>query len=197
MKSIPAEIMNPKQRILKTARILFYEQGYSTTGINQIISDSKTSKKSFYHYYESKDNLAEAYLLLQKEDLLKLLTNLTIRCENYKSFVRMWVTIIKKGINSGIYQGCPFAKFAGQIPGNSMFNSILKTIVQEWKSLLFNFINAQAQKYTENISKDKIENVVDQILLLYQGAVQMWSLSDDMKYINDLEQELLKLDFQE
>jgi AcrR family transcriptional regulator len=33
---------NPKERILDTASKLFYLQGYSNTGINQILEESKT-----------------------------------------------------------------------------------------------------------------------------------------------------------
>ena len=36
---------------------LFYEQGYDNTTIEDIIDESRTSKGSFYHYFEGKDAL--------------------------------------------------------------------------------------------------------------------------------------------
>ena len=51
-----------RQRILETATLLFYRQGINNTGINQIISESKVAKASFYQYFPSKANLVVASL---------------------------------------------------------------------------------------------------------------------------------------
>ncbi len=51
------KINNTKSKIVKAAWKLFYEQGYDDTTVDEIISESKTSKGSFYHYFEGKDAL--------------------------------------------------------------------------------------------------------------------------------------------
>lgn len=48
---------NTRGRIINAAWALFYEQGYEDTTIEEIIDLSKTSKGSFYHYFEGKDAL--------------------------------------------------------------------------------------------------------------------------------------------
>ena len=48
---------NTRGRIVTAAWNLFYEQGYENTTIDSIISASKTSKGSFYHYFSGKDAL--------------------------------------------------------------------------------------------------------------------------------------------
>ncbi len=48
---------NTKSKIVTAAWKLFYEQGYDNTTIEEIIDESKTSKGSFYHYFEGKDAL--------------------------------------------------------------------------------------------------------------------------------------------
>lgn len=48
---------NTKGRIISAAWKLFYEQGYDDTTIEDIVSLSETSKGSFYHYFEGKDDL--------------------------------------------------------------------------------------------------------------------------------------------
>lgn len=48
---------NTKSKIVKAAWKLFYEQGYDDTTVDEIIEESKTSKGSFYHYFEGKDAL--------------------------------------------------------------------------------------------------------------------------------------------
>ncbi|WP_126651568.1 TetR/AcrR family transcriptional regulator [Chryseobacterium aureum] len=49
-------------KILDTAEKLFYEQGYSNTGINQIISESDIAKASLYKHFETKTDLLVAYI---------------------------------------------------------------------------------------------------------------------------------------
>lgn len=48
---------NTKGKIVSAAWKLFYEQGYEDTTIEDIVEESETSKGSFYHYFEGKDDL--------------------------------------------------------------------------------------------------------------------------------------------
>lgn len=52
-----AKTNKTKAKIAKVAWKLFHEKGYDETTIDDIISESETSKGSFYHYYSSKDEL--------------------------------------------------------------------------------------------------------------------------------------------
>lgn len=46
-----------KGRIVKSAWNLFYKKGYDNTTVDDIISASKTSKGTFYHYFKGKEAL--------------------------------------------------------------------------------------------------------------------------------------------
>ncbi len=46
-----------KKKIIETAWRLFYEQGYDTTTIEQIIMECQVSKGTFYHYFSAKTDL--------------------------------------------------------------------------------------------------------------------------------------------
>jgi AcrR family transcriptional regulator len=48
---------NTEGKIVSTAWRLFYEQGYDDTTVEEIITESGTSRGSFYHYFEGKDAL--------------------------------------------------------------------------------------------------------------------------------------------
>ncbi len=64
---------NTKGKIIEAAWGLFYEQGYEATTIDDIIARSGTSKGSFYHYFNGKDELPGtlAYLFDEKYEELK------------------------------------------------------------------------------------------------------------------------------
>jgi len=46
-----------KKQILKTAEELFFEKGYEKTSVQNILDVLRLSKGSFYHHYESKEQL--------------------------------------------------------------------------------------------------------------------------------------------
>ncbi len=59
-----------KGRIVSAAWQLFYKYGYDNTTVDDIVEASQTSKGSFYHYFESKDELlgSLSYLFDEKYD---------------------------------------------------------------------------------------------------------------------------------
>lgn len=48
---------NTRGKIVSAAWELFYEQGYEDTTVEEIVELSRTSKGSFYHYFDGKDAL--------------------------------------------------------------------------------------------------------------------------------------------
>ncbi len=61
-------VNHTKSKIVSAAWQLFYEQGFDSTTVDEIVRLSGTSKGSFYHYFESKDSLigSLAYLFDEK-----------------------------------------------------------------------------------------------------------------------------------
>ncbi len=61
-----------KSRIVTAAWKLFYQQGYENTTIDDILEEAHVSRGSFYHYFESKDNLPASlgYLFDEKYEEL-------------------------------------------------------------------------------------------------------------------------------
>ncbi len=64
---------NTRGRIIESAWQLFYQQGYDETTVEDIIVASKTSRGSFYHYFEGKDALLSSlsYLFDSKYEALQ------------------------------------------------------------------------------------------------------------------------------
>src|ERR1700741_4433288 len=51
-----------RDNIVSTASRLFYKQGYSNTGINQIIEEAGIAKSTLYQLFRSKEDLLLVYL---------------------------------------------------------------------------------------------------------------------------------------
>lgn len=46
-----------RNRLLEAAAHLFYERGYTATGINEVIKAAGIAKASFYHHFKTKEDL--------------------------------------------------------------------------------------------------------------------------------------------
>jgi len=70
--SMPRKRRSTKSRIVKAAWNLFYKNGYDNTTVEDIITASKTSKGTFYHYFKGKEALLNSlsYLFDQKYEEL-------------------------------------------------------------------------------------------------------------------------------
>jgi TetR/AcrR family transcriptional regulator, transcriptional repressor for nem operon len=53
---------NSRVRILRSANKLFHQHGYDAVTVDQICTDSSSAKGSFYHFFDSKEDLAIALL---------------------------------------------------------------------------------------------------------------------------------------
>ena len=73
-----AKKSNTKSKIVSSAWKLFYEQGYDSTTIDEIIKDSGTSRGSFYHYFDGKDALVGSLAYLFDEKYEELIPNIDI-----------------------------------------------------------------------------------------------------------------------
>jgi len=54
--------VSPKERLLRSARELFYQKGIAT-GVDELSAHAKVAKMSLYSHFGSKDNLATEYVV--------------------------------------------------------------------------------------------------------------------------------------
>lgn len=170
---------NPGARLLLTAKQLFYEQGYQSAGINEIIERSETSKKSFYNYFPSKRVLGEATLRAEEQDLHRMMNGLIRRySKDYAGFVTAWARALKRAARCDDYNGCAFANTAAQAPEE--FRELLRDIARDWLDQLGSFLMQSDLALDERKAKD----AGAKLLMQYEGAVQMWKLTGDLTYFD-------------
>lgn len=69
---MPKKRRSTKSRIIKAAWNLFYKNGYDQTTVEDIISVSRTSKGTFYHYFKGKESLLNSLSSLFDEKYKEL-----------------------------------------------------------------------------------------------------------------------------
>ena len=181
-----AESGSVRDRILQTSMILFYNQGIRTTGINQIISESKVAKASFYKYFPSKRDLIKECIIEYDKIIKNQMVSVVMDSHSFNDFVKKWIVVIK-GDFQVMYRGCPIAESGFQLDSEDPeLMELLKQIIHGWENLVSQFLNKMIKNDKLPVTMD-IDKLSRRMVHLYEGAATMWRITNDETYIDDLE----------
>lgn len=171
-----------RSKIVKVSQILFYKNGYSETGINTILKESHTFKKSFYLHFSSKEDLGLEYVKLIKNELITSMQKLLKKYSKLEEFNKMWIRLVRKKVSKHYFQGCPLAN----LPYSTQ--KLKKEIMLAFEELKKPLIDYFITNYKFPYSKAK--NLSEEILFLYEGTLTCYKLDPKMKYFQYLEKYL-------
>lgn len=177
---------NVKERILEVTGLLFYEQGYRATGINQIINDARVAKASFYHHFPSKEVLC-AYYLHEKHLVshARQKSYIQIGDNSIDRICSLFENIIENAEKSQ-FRGCAFLNIASEITERD--SKIWKEIINH-KLKLRNLILDCLCEYSD------AENLADKIYIVYEGtniAVRNFMNIESVTFAREIVRQLLK-----
>lgn len=61
--------VSPRDRLLETARRLFYTEGIHTVPVDRLVTEAGVTRATFYRHFPAKEDLVEAYLRATDADL--------------------------------------------------------------------------------------------------------------------------------
>src|ERR1700678_3900597 len=98
-----------RQPIINTAVTLFRRQGYSRTGLNEIVDVSGAPKGSLYHYFPlGKSSIAVAAVKEAGVRVAATLTKLADECRSTSEMLRRHAELLAGWMRaSGFRDGCP------------------------------------------------------------------------------------------
>ncbi|MFB3386834.1 TetR/AcrR family transcriptional regulator [Flavobacterium sp. LAR06] len=150
--------MSPKERILEKTAVLFHQQGYNATGINQIIEEAKVAKASFYQHFKSKEDLCVAFLDARHTFWFNQLKEFTVDEKETKARIVAsfdFLIFMNKKEN---FRGCSFLNILSEIPSD---NIKILNVLQNHKHDL--------RVYFQNIIKEKL--LSDHVYLLFESCI--------------------------
>ena len=112
--NLATQQLTPKQRILQTVDRLFYQQGYSATGINQIIAEAQVAKASFYQHFDSKEALLLEYLQAYNCSLFEQLKSGARPCAEPRAKVLGLFDLLADFTRNTECRGCAFLNIAAE-----------------------------------------------------------------------------------
>ncbi|PRD56860.1 TetR/AcrR family transcriptional regulator [Sphingobacterium gobiense] len=130
----------PRERIIDAASILFHQQGYNSTGINQIISEANVAKASFYQHFKSKDELCIAFLNARHEYWFSELMAHISAAKNTKERILNAFDFIVYMNEKEDYRGCSFLNILSEI---SQEQGAILSVIQRHKNDLRKFFEKE------------------------------------------------------
>ncbi|KFF20113.1 TetR/AcrR family transcriptional regulator [Chryseobacterium sp. JM1] len=149
---------SPRDRIVQTASDLFRKQGYNSTGINQIISEAKVAKASFYQHFKSKEDLCVEFLNVRHQYWFSELNHFCEQEETPKSKALKSFDFLIHMNQKEHFQGCSFLNILSEIPVD---NVKILTVIQHHKMDL--------RTYFSELLKE--EELSDHIYLLFESSL--------------------------
>jgi len=116
----PKGELSARERILATARDLFYREGIRAIGVDTIVERSGVSKTSLYRQFESKDALITA--VAAEQDRLFWVWWDRIEKQHAKdprALLDALLSEIARRIGRPAYRGCPFLNLATEFPDDN------------------------------------------------------------------------------
>lgn len=179
-----------KDKIVAVSSRLFYEQGYNTTGINQIIAEAGIAKASLYHHFPSKNDLLHKYLEEKDQSLFEQLDNfLTPYSHPRDCLIALFDFRIKRQLDQH-FGGCAFVKASVEVPEEKEAHQIISRHKEHFKRFIKTLV-----KQLEGQHLLRPDQLSDTLYLLMEGAIadaQIMKNKTSLAKAKKIAQQLLK-----
>lgn len=153
----------PRERIMLTARELFYRHGIHPVGVEAIAEAALTNKMTLYRHFRSKDDLVVAYVSQLADEGDELWQRLSeAHRGDPKAMLEGWISYVQDVLENRFERGCALANAAIELaPGHPA-----RTVIEAYK-----------QRKRENLVRlfaqlcyHDPELLADEVFLLFEGA---------------------------
>lgn len=154
-----------RDRLLNTARDLFYREGARAVGVDTVVAQSGVAKTSLYRWFPSKDALIAAVLEQEAADRWQGWDRTLERCDPApREQLRAELGGIARFVSSPKYRGCPFMNVTAEFPDpEHPARKIAKGVMVELRRRVAGLVDR-----IEGVRNR--EELTDQLVLLIDGA---------------------------
>jgi len=113
-----APVETVRDRILGTARELFYREGVRGVGVDTVVAQSGVAKTSLYRWFPSKDQLIASVIEEEAKARWAAWDRTAERVAELppRERLRGHLAAILKFVSSPTYRGCPFMNVSSELP---------------------------------------------------------------------------------
>lgn len=163
-----------RKKILDTVEELFYQQGYTATGINQVIAEAGIAKATLYQHFPTKDDLCVAYLTRKQNSFFENLSNYTQKGKSPREKILLSFDFITEVTQHKEYRGCGFLNIISEV--GTQNKKIFEVAQNEKKTLRIYFENLCGASEEKNKTSDKIYMLFEAALTESQVHQSDWPI---------------------
>jgi len=175
-----------RQRLIECAAELFWKNGYSATGISEILKQTCLPKGSFYFYFKSKDDLASAVTEYYQKILLEQFQNSSQR-NNWESFIEKIFDYLSVTTNGQTFAGCPYAVMGMETAlSKPALSSVFMDGLEKFEQIF------QKVLLYSGLPQDHAAILSRRMLSIYQGYLLLGRISGDISYLKNARKNMIE-----
>jgi AcrR family transcriptional regulator len=166
-----SEGLSARERLLKAANELFYEEGVHTVGIDRVIEKAGVAKASLYSTFGSKDALVQAYLAGKHESRKARVTRKVAAATTPRARLLAVFDALEERVSEPNFRGCAFVLATAEGRPGSAVRRVCDNSRAWMRDLLVELAKTAGAAEPERLAQ--------QLLLVYDGAAVGAYMDDD------------------
>jgi len=176
-----------KNKLIECAAELFWKNGYSATGINDILAEAQLPKGSFYFYFSSKKDLA-VEVAAYYENIISQWIWRTAQGKDWETFISDLLREMLQSAKSNRHFGCPFAVMGLEIAFSEPdiavhYADSMKKLQKIFESVLL----------ISGIPAEKVPILANRAFAVYEGHLLLFRISKDIEVLKTMRGDLIGL----
>lgn len=174
-----------RDKILKTAEQLIYQNGIHAMGMDLLVKTSGVARKSIYRHFANKEDVASAALTERDERWMQWFRTESDKGATPQERILNMFTVLKSWFESDGFRGCAFINTAGEVGDPE---DPVRQIAKMHKQKLLDY----TLELSGQLNAENPEALAKQLLILLEGAITMsyvmgdWSAADNAREIAKL-----------
>ena len=165
-----ATALSPRERLLETARRLFYSEGIHTVPVDRLVTEAGVTRATFYRHFPAKEDLVEAYLRATDADLRAAVADALDKASPRQSAAALLELIGQVTCSAG-FRGCHFINASAEYPDPA---DPIRVAVAEHRAWFQDTVTRLAER-AGHCDPDYAGRV---LVLLHDGALSAAELDD-------------------
>jgi AcrR family transcriptional regulator len=176
-----------RERILATARELFYREGIRAIGVDTVVEQSGVSKTSLYRAFESKDDLIAAVAAEQDRSYWAWWDRIEERHANDpRALLDALLSGVAKRVGRRDFRGCPFLNLATEFPEDTHAGRVVACANKEK-------MRSRLATIVAKLGAGDPDRTASQLALLINGAYVTGLMAEPADLRGDLVDAAMKL----
>jgi AcrR family transcriptional regulator len=170
----PSEVRRPSEardRLLRTASAIFYAKGINSVGVEEVISQARVTRATFYRHFPGKEDLVVEYLRATDQRIRREVHAITEHQQPAAETIREIAGWIVDQIKMPEFRGCAFINAAAEYPDA---DSRVQQVVQEHRA----WFQSVVQGELERLRGEPSEEGAQFFVMIRDGAMAAGRLGD-------------------